>query len=388
MKKKRFSGWSMLLTAVGTLLLTLALLFGELWTLAGPQGLSMVEAIVLINARFVGEHDIAKATDDAMEGLITGLGDRWSYYVNAEAYQRLKSSKDNSYVGIGVTVAYLEGEDGLHVEAVAEGSPAEAAGILPGETIVAAEGTVLSEADRTQGVELIRGESGTSVELVLRGADGAERTVSVTRSRVQEHPVRYELLSGGTGVITLKNFNSRCAEEAIAAVEDLRQQGAERLVFDLRNNGGGYLDELTELLDYLLPQGPIFRSETKTGRQKVINSDEACVEMPMAVLVNENTYSAAELFAAELRELDWGTVVGAKTSGKGFSQQTFPLPNGGAINISTAKYFTGNGVCLIGVGLTPDQVVELDEEQAAQLRAGTLAPERDPQLQAAVASIS
>lgn len=388
MKTKRFSGWSILLTAVVTLLLTLALLFGALWALAGPQGLSMAEAMVLINARFVGEHDIAQATDEAMKGLITGLGDRWSYYVNAEGYQNLKSSKDNSYVGIGVTVSYPEGEDGLYVEAVAEGGPAEAAGILPGETIVAVEGTVLSEEDRSLGTGLIRGESGTKVELVLRGTDGSERTASVTRGRVQEHPVGYELLIDGTGVITIKNFNSRCAEEAVAAVEDLRQQGAERLIFDLRNNGGGYLTELTALLDYLLPQGPIFRSETKSGREKVIYSDEACVEMPMAVLVNENTYSAAELFAAELRERDWGTVVGVQTFGKGFSQQTFPLLNGGAINLSTAKYFTGNGVCLIGVGLTPDQVVELDEEQAAKLKAGTLAPEGDPQLQAAVASIS
>lgn len=169
-------------------------------------------------------------------------------------------------------------------------------------------------------------------------------------------------------------------------MDDLREQGAERLVFDVRNNGGGFLDELTRLLDYLLPEGPIFRSQTKAGRETVVSSDAGCVEMPMAVLVNENTYSAAELFAAELQEWDWGEVVGVQTFGKGFSQQTFPLLNGGAVNLSTAKYFTGQGNCLIGVGLTPDRVVELDEEQAAKLRARILDPAEDPQLQAAIAA--
>ena len=386
MKTKRFSGWSLLVIALLSLLLTLALAFGALWALIGPEGLSMAEAMVLINARFVGDHDIGKAADAAMDGLITGLGDRWSYYVDAKGYENLKNSKDNAYVGIGVTVSYPEGEEGLYVEAVAENGPAAAAGLRPGDTILAVGEVRLAGEDRSRGTELIQGEAGTQVELLLRGGGGEERTVSVTRGRVEEHPVSYALLADGTGLITIQNFNSRCADEAIAAVDDLREQGAERLVFDVRNNGGGFLDELTRLLDYLLPEGPIFRSQTKAGRETVVSSDAGCVEMPMAVLVNENTYSAAELFAAELQEWDWGEVVGVQTFGKGFSQQTFPLLNGGAVNLSTAKYFTGQGNCLIGVGLTPDRVVELDEEQAAKLRARILDPAEDPQLQAAIAA--
>ena len=386
MKTKRFSGWSLLVTALLSLLLTLVLAFGALWALIGPEGLSMAEAMVLINARFVGDHDIGKAADAAMDGLITGLGDRWSYYVDAKGYENLKNSKDNAYVGIGVTVSYPEGEEGLYVEAVAENGPAAAAGLRPGDTILAVGEVRLAGEDRSRGTELIQGEAGTQVELLLRGGGGEERTVSVTRGRVEEHPVSYALLADGTGLITIQNFNSRCADEAIAAVDALREQGAERLVFDVRNNGGGFLDELTRLLDYLLPEGPIFRSQTKAGRETVVSSDAGCVEMPMAVLVNENTYSAAELFAAELQEWDWGEVVGVQTFGKGFSQQTFPLLNGGAVNLSTAKYFTGQGNCLIGVGLTPDRVVELDEEQAAKLRARILDPAEDPQLQAAIAA--
>ena len=359
---------------------------GVVWKVVGQDGRTLLQAYQLIRSEFVGEYDSQTHLETTLETMVDALGDRWSYYLDPEEAQRTREARSNAYVGIGVTVSYPEGEEGLYVEAVAENGPAAAAGLRPGDTILAVGEVRLAGEDRSRGTELIQGEAGTQVELLLRGGGGEERTVSVTRGRVEEHPVSYALLADGTGLITIQNFNSRCADEAIAAVDALREQGAERLVFDVRNNGGGFLDELTRLLDYLLPEGPIFRSQTKAGRETVVSSDAGCVEMPMAVLVNENTYSAAELFAAELQEWDWGEVVGVQTFGKGFSQQTFPLLNGGAVNLSTAKYFTGQGNCLIGVGLTPDRVVELDEEQAAKLRARILDPAEDPQLQAAIAA--
>ena len=178
------------------------------------------------------------------------------------------------------------------------------------------------------------------------------------------------------------------AQRLEEAVTQLQEQGAEALVFDMRDNGGGYLDELTTLLDYLLPEGTIFRSEDKAGHQSSVQSDAACVDLPMAVLVNGDTYSAAELFAAELQEMEWGIIVGTPTFGKGFSQQTFPLLSGGAINISTAKYFTGKGVSLIGTGLTLDRELELTEEQEQKLKNHALDPAEDPQLQAAIQMIA
>ena len=387
MRKKRVPLWSLVLTAVLSVLLSALLLLGVLYALVGREGLGMAESLILINSRFVGEHDIGEATDSAMNALITGLGDRWSYYMDADGYQRQKESKDNVYVGIGVTVSYPEGEEGLRVDSVVSGGPADQAGLLPGETILAADGVRLAGEDRSRGPALIQGEAGTAVELLVRGTDGGERTLSVTRNRVQEHPVSYELLSDGTGLVTIKNFNRRCADEAIAAVDDLVDQGAARLVFDVRNNGGGFLDELTKLLDHLLPEGTIFRSRDKQGHTSAVESDAQCVELPMAVLVNGDTYSAAEFFAAQLQEMDWGVIVGEPTFGKGFSQQTFALPTGGAINISTAEYFTGEGVSLIGKGLTLDRELALTEEQAAALKAGTLDRGSDPQLQAAIEMI-
>ncbi|WP_297716940.1 S41 family peptidase [Intestinimonas sp.] len=383
MKEKRFSLLSLLVTAVLAVLLTVGALAGGAWALLGPEGLGMVETVALVNTLFVGEHDLGTASDQAMDALIEGLGDRWSYYMDAEGYAAQQESRSNSYVGIGVTVTYPE-EGGLLIQSMAEGGPAEEAGLRAGERIVAVDGTALTAENRQEGASLIKGEEGTAVTLTLESPDGSRREVTVTRKRVEEPPARGELLSDGTGLVTIKNFNSRCAQETMAAVEELVVQGAERLVFDVRNNGGGYVDELTALLDDLLPEGDIFRSETKAGTKRVVTSDADCVDLPMAVLVNGGTYSAAELFAAQLQEMDRGIIVGEPTFGKGFSQQTFPLMSGGAVNLSTARYYTGGGVCLIGAGLTLDREVTLTEEQNAALSAGVLAPEDDPQLQAAV----
>lgn len=383
MKQKRFSLRAVLLTALVTLLASVLLVLGVLYALVGREGVSMVQALVLIDSQFVGEHDMGKAADAAMDTLIKNLGDRWSYYLDADYYETAKDSKDNSYVGIGATISYPEGE-GLLVEAVAEGGPSDKGGLAAGDLILAVDGVAMTGEDRDQGAQLTRGPEGTQVVLLVRSPQGEEREIAITRARVEEHPVSYALLDDGTGLVTIKNFNRRCASEAIAAVDDLVDQGALRLVFDVRNNGGGFLDELTELLDHLLPEGTIFQSADKAGHTSSVQSDANCVDLPMAVLVNGDTYSAAEFFAAQLQEMGWGVIVGTPTFGKGYSQQTFPLISGGAINISTAKYFTGNGVSLIGTGLTLDREVELSDEQAAALKRGKLDPAEDPQFQAAL----
>ena len=192
------------------------------------------------------------------------------------------------------------------------------------------------------------------------------------------------MLEGNIGLITIENFDSRCAEETIAAIEALRSQGATALIFDVRNNPGGYKSELVKVLDYLLPKGPLFRSEDYRGREEVDYSDESHLDMPMAVLVNLNSYSAAEFFAAALDEYDAAVMVGEKTYGKGYFQNTFRLSDGSAVNLSVGKYYTPNGNSLAGVGLSPEVEIIVDSETAAKISAGTLAPEDDPQIIAAV----
>ncbi len=365
--EKRFRLRAIILTAALSVLVTLGAVALAAWLVLGTPGLAITAGVAYINTQFVGEYDEDAMADAALNAMVESLGDRWSYYADAETYEALQLRRDNAYVGIGVTVSYEE--DGLHIQSVTEGGPAEAAGLLPGEIIIAADGNDLTGEYVYNGTSLIQGEEGTQVALTVLDADGASRQVTVTRARLENDPVTYELLEDNVGYVALDNFYKGSADHVKAAVEDLLSQGATAFVFDMRNNPGGYLDELTDLLDYLLPEGDIFRSGTRSGPRKTVRSDADCVDAPMAVLVNADTYSAAELFAAQLRESVGAIIVGQATCGKGYSQLTLPLPGGRALNLSTKTYYTGAGVSLIGTGVTPDIELELTGPEDNQLAA-------------------
>jgi carboxyl-terminal processing protease len=387
MREKRFSLLHIILAVVLTAILTFGGTVLAAWVTIGPSGLTLLEGMSLVNTLFVGPYDEDKVLDATMTGMVDGLGDRWSYYLNPAAYQATNERRKNIYVGIGVTVSY-ENEDGLLILSVEPDGPAGKAGIQPGELILSADGTSLAGEGQSEGVTLIQGEAGTSVTLEIRSAAGETRTVAVKRSKVETNPVEYELLSDNVGYIKVKNFYDRSADGVKAAVDDLVGQGAVALVFDMRNNGGGYLKELTDMLDYLLPEGPIFRSRSRSGQETVTSSDAHCIDLPMATLVNRDTYSAAEFFGAELQEQGVGIIVGEETSGKGYSQQTFPLPGGGGLGISTGAYLTGKGTSLVGAGVKLDAELSLTEEEDALLYAGKLSHADDPQLQAALALLA
>ena len=352
MRQKRFSLFQLLLAAALTAAVVLAA--GALavnYLLGGAGGRSLVEAWHLINTRFVGEYDQDAVIDGALEGMVNALGDRWSYTLTADELSAQNQRRTNQYVGIGITVNYAN-EEGLEILEVAAGGPAEEAGLLPGEVITAVDGTSLAGEARYE------------------GADGGTRTVEVTRASIETDPVESRMLEGDVGYVALSNFYDNSAQRLEEAVTALQEEGARALVFDMRDNGGGYLRELTDMLDFLLPEGPIFISRDRAGNEETTYSDASCVELPMAVLVNANTYSAAEFFAAELQEQGVAVIVGEPTSGKGYSQQTFTLAYGGAVNISTAAYCTGSGTSLIGTGLTLDaEVYNTDDGTDAQLAA-------------------
>ena len=178
------------------------------------------------------------------------------------------------------------------------------------------------------------------------------------------------MVSDDIGLVTIHNFDSRCAEETIAAIEDLLEEGAEKLIFDVRFNPGGFAHELVKVLDYLLPEGEVFHTVDYAGREQIDTSDASCLEVPMAVLVNGESYSAAEFFAVALQEYGVGIVVGEKTSGKGHFQQTYRLNDGSSVNLSVGKYFTPSGKSLEGVGITPDIELTVEPEAAFEILAG------------------
>ena len=351
-----------------------------------PVSQKVAQAAEVIDTVFVGEHDATLMGDAAVAAMIASLGDRWSYYISAEDYAAYEAQMTNSYVGIGITIQTQRQENGLLVTDVTPGGPAEAAGIQAGDILTEVEGQSVVELGREQTVTQVRGEPGTEVNLtLLRGTERYD--CAPVRQTVQDIVVESKLLADGIGYISIDNFDLNSAEQTIAAVDAQIEAGATALIFDVRNNPGGMKDELVEILDYLLADGqPVFTSKSYTGQTVTdYTEDGHAVDLPMAVLVNAESYSAAEFFAAALQELEAARVVGEPTSGKGYFQITYPLSDGSAMAISSGEYFTPNGLSLANVGITPDETVSLSDEAAYQLYLGGLAETDDVQLQAAIA---
>ena len=384
MMKKFQKLMSYLVVAVLSSIMTLAM------TQARVEPPSKLDALEdLIDEKFIGECDITALEDAAAAAMIQATGDRWSYYIPADQYAAYVDQMANSYVGIGITIQLEEGKPGFLVTKVNQGGPADQAGMLPGDIVVAVDGVDVREMNIDDTSALVKGQENTTVDITVERA-GEELTLTVTRMLVQVPVATAKMLEGNFGLITITNFDTRCADETIAAIDSLLEQGAEKLIFDVRYNPGGYVHELVNVLDYILPEGELFRSVDYLGNESVDSSDKNCIEgVPMAVLINGDSYSAAEFFAAALREYDYALVVGQPTVGKGYFQQNYKLEDGSAVNLSVGKYFTPKGVSLAEVGgLTPDVVIEVDENTAMAIYAGTLDPMEDPQILAAIEALN
>ena len=379
MKKKLLMFGSYVLVAMLATVITLAMV-----GMNPPSKLDRLET--LIEERFIGEADTEAMEDAAAAAMVKATGDRWSYYISAKDYDAHREQEENAYVGVGITIQQQGDDSGFLIVMVTDGSPAKEAGIEVNDLLIGVEDQDVRGMTTDEVGMLVKGEEGTKVSLtVLR--KGENLTLSVERRRMEQPVAKGELLENGIGLVRVYNFDARCADETIAAIEQLRAEGARKLIFDVRNNPGGFAEELVKLLDYLLPEGDLFRSVSYDGKEKVDTSDAAFLDMPMAVLVNSSSYSAAEFFAAALQEYEAAVVVGEPTVGKGFYQQTIPLGDGSAVALSTGKYFTPKGNSLAGVGITPDIRVDVEEETAAQIYYGTLPTAEDPQIQAAVKAL-
>ena len=338
----------------------------------------------IIDKYYIGDVDKTAIEDAAAAAMVDALGNPWSYYIPASEYQAHLDRQANTYVGIGITIQAKEDGAGFDVVKVEAGGGAEAAGIKAGDTLIAVEGQKIKDLGYETATAMIRGEVGTKVNVtVLR--DGQQMEFAPERKLLQTIVAKGQMLENNIGLVTIKNFNQRCAEETIAIIEDLQSQGAESLIFDVRFNPGGYKDELVQVLDYLLPEGDLFRSVDYSGKEEIDTSDSSCLKMPMVVLLNGDSYSAAEFFAAALREYEWATLVGQPSTGKSHFQITIPISDGSAVNLSIGKYYTPKGVSLADEGgLKPDVEVTIDNETYAAIYNETLEPAEDPQIQAAL----
>ena len=352
-----------------------------------PAEAKTAEISAYLDRFFIDDYDEEKLADAAASAMVEATGDRWSYYLTAEEKSSYDEQMQNAYVGIGVTITAQEELGGMRIEAVTADGPAEEAGLLTGDIITEVEGEKTLDLGMTGTRTKVRGEEGSFVTLtILRGEESF--LVSVERRSIQTPVATYEMLDGQIGYIKIANFDTRCAEETNAAMDELIAQDAKALIFDVRNNGGGYKNELVKVLDKILPEGILFQSEDYQGSKQIDRSDADCIDLPMAVLVNQDSYSAAEFFAAAIQEYDWGTVVGTKTVGKGNFQTAFTLSDGSMLNLSIGKYYTPQGRSLTDTGITPDVEIALSDEDDAKLYYGQLEKADDAQLQAAIREIT
>lgn len=353
---------------------------------AGLRGAwKLASALQVFDRYFVTDYDVDDVLDGAMQGAVSGLDDRWSYYMTAEEYASYQDYSANRYQGIGVTIQKESETGGFRIVSLTRDGPAALAGLVAGDVILSVEGISTADMDTIKLREYVQEAFGRTVRLEVRHEDGSEEEYDVSCEQIYSTPVTYELLRDGVGYVRIENFREGAAEKAIAAIDDLIGQGADGLLFDVRSNPGGQLTELVALLDHLLPEGDVFIRADKNGRETVETSDADCVEMPMAVLVNGDSYSAAEFFAAALQEYDWAEVVGEATTGKARSQITVELEDGSAIHLSRYSYLTPHRVDLYEQGgIEPDTEVSMSEEERLDFDTGWLEPEDDPQIQSAI----
>lgn len=375
--------WQKVLLFTGTHILVAALsaVLAYLLFMGKTDGMSKLQQLyMLIDDRYVGQYEQQDLFDYAAAGMVAGTGDRWSYYVSAKDMASFNAEKDNAYVGVGITISPREDGRGADILRVEPNGSAQEAGIQDGDILYKVEDRLVDEIGIDKASDLIAGEVGTSVKLtVLREEQELEFTLK--RKHIQRAVAQGKMLDNNIGYIRIENFNTNCAKHTIEQIKTLVDQGAKGLVFDVRYNGGGYVTEMVEILDYLLPEGDLFVSQYYDGEKYVETSDKNYLKLPMMVLVNQDSYSAAEFFAATLREYEWAQVVGLPTVGKSYFQETYEFADGSAVALSVGKYFTPKGVCLQDEGgLVPDVVVEVDTTTAAAIYAQTIEPKDDPQL--------
>ena len=338
------------------------------------------ELIGYIHLYFYDDVEEEQLAEGIYSGLLSGLDDKYTQYYTAQEYADLQISATQNYCGIGAGLSQDRDTMQVTVTHVYDGSPAQKAGILDGDVLVMVEGIELSDL-----VTHIRGEEGTKVHLqIYREGEEDYLEIDVERANIDLPTVSHKLLDGEIGYIQILEFGAPTAEQFAAAVEDLTAQGMRAMILDVRDNPGGMVTAVTEILDSILPEGVVVYTQDKYGKRQDYTSDEKTkMDLPIAVLMNGNSASASEILAGAIKDRGVGTLIGTQTFGKGLVQRLFFLPDGSGLHITIQKYYTPNGTSIHGVGITPDEVVELPEEYAEVWQVDSIPEEEDTQLKRA-----
>lgn len=314
-----------------------------------------------VRENYFGEINEETLSDGILKGYVAGIDDKYSRYLTDEEYQNEVSDNSGNLVGLGLTLT--EDESGyIRIADIIGNSPAADSGIVQDDIIISVDGMDVKEIGFSEAADAMKGTEGSEITLVIRRG-GKDTEYKFTRRSIEVKTVEAQMMSGFIGYIKITGFKENTPEQFIDALEGLTANGAVALIFDVRDNGGGLVSALGECLDPLLPEGIVAVAEYKDGSSEtLIHSDSSELMLPMAVIVNENTASAAELFAASLRDFNKAHIVGSRTYGKGVMQSTTELDDGGALILTIAKYRTAFSECYDGIGLIPDVQAVNDTE--------------------------
>ena len=340
-------------------------------------------AIKYIKKYFYKDVDLETLYEGALDGIVESLDDPYASYYSPSEMTQIMKTNDGEYVGIGCTVAQMKDTQEIVVLSIVEDSPAEKAGLRAEDVIIAVDGTDITQMDLDYAMTFVAGEKGTSVTLTVKRGD-EKFDLTMVRDKIKQKVIYYEMLDDEIGYIYLSAFHKPATEQTKKALEDLKSQGMKKLVFDLRQNPGGLFDTAVEMIDLMIPKDclAVYIEDKEGKKSEYYTKDADEIDIPMVVLIDGMSASAAELFTQAMRDYKKATIVGVTSYGKGVYQDFYPLGNDGSyIKMTGGRYFSPSGVCVDGVGIVPDIVVELDESIYEKEE---VTDEDDNQLQAAI----
>ncbi len=336
----------------------------------------------VIDKYYIGEIDERKLIEGAIKGYVEGLEDPYTEYITEEEMEEYLEEVVGNFVGVGIYMIDNTEYDRIQIVAPIPGGPAEEAGILPGDLIISVNGEDLTASDIDIAPNKIKGEEGTTVTIeLLRGTETI--TVDLVRELVKVSPVESKIIDENIGYISFISFDGETAEDFKMKYEELQTQGITSLIIDLRDNGGGIVDEALQILDYMTPKGEVLLYEVdKNGNEEISKSaNDPIINVPIVILTNENTASSSEIVVGAMKDLELATIVGETTFGKGVIQQILTLRDGSGMKVTSAEYLTPDRNKINEIGIEPHEKIEIPEELKSQL---VIEDAQDTQLQKAI----
>lgn len=324
--------------------------------------LSKIKKAIDKNFLWQDKIDEEKLKDGAIKGYVEGLGDKYTEYISKDEMKKFTENINGSFMGIGIYMIADESTGKIIVHHPISDSPAYKAGIKAGDVIVSVDGVEYGYDELNTIADHIKGEAGTKVKLVIE-RDGKNIDFEIERAKIETNPITSKMLEKDIGYLNLPSFDKDVSKKLKEKIDDLTAKGAKSLILDLRNNGGGMVDECEEITDLFLDKDKtIMTTKDKKGNvQKSVTKNKKTYDLPLVILVNENTASASEILTGALKDNNRTKVIGTKTYGKGVIQSVFNLSDGSGLKITTAEYFTPNGIEINKKGITPDIEVKLPD---------------------------